>query len=274
MASAKTPLLKPYYRLHGFETKGWFRKRAVLANVPSFRVFLPGNIRMYPHSGFWYSGNIRMYPRVGFWYWGNIRMYPCSGFLVPGNIRQNHPFANHRRLRGDSAATSRGALRFQIAAILLRCAIAAIAIHATWASNLRKQQKRIGGRRPTPSTWGPPETTLRVSMSAWCQRRCASCLRYDMVCCMRVFLSWFCVPVCSLNMRVGQVSEHSSGVQPCFMDNPCFCVLGAVPGAGSSSNSRCSGPLGRPPEERGGPWAPPPLLFHTTKSCLGLYLVI
>ena len=126
-----------------------------------------------------------------------------------------------------------------------------------------------GGRRPTPSTWGPPETTLRVSVSAWCQRRCASCLRYDMVCCMRVFLSWFRVPVCSLNMRVGQVSEHSSGVQPCFMDNPCFCVLGVVPGAGSSSNSRCSGPLGRPPEERGGPWAPPPLLFHTTKSCCG-----
>ena len=38
------------------ETKGRFRKRAVLANVPSFRFFVPGNICMYPRSGFWYRG--------------------------------------------------------------------------------------------------------------------------------------------------------------------------------------------------------------------------
>ena len=37
------------------EQKG-FRKRAVLANVPSFRVLVPGNIRMYPRSSFWYWG--------------------------------------------------------------------------------------------------------------------------------------------------------------------------------------------------------------------------
>ena len=49
------------------ETKGRFRKRVVLANVPSFRflvpgtsactlvpVLTPGNIRMYPRSSFWY----------------------------------------------------------------------------------------------------------------------------------------------------------------------------------------------------------------------------
>ena len=34
------------------ETKGRFRKRVVLANVPSFQFLVLGNIRMYPHSGF------------------------------------------------------------------------------------------------------------------------------------------------------------------------------------------------------------------------------
>ena len=38
------------------ETKGPFRKRAALANVPSFRVLVPVNIRIYPHSVFWYRG--------------------------------------------------------------------------------------------------------------------------------------------------------------------------------------------------------------------------
>ena len=38
------------------ETKGRFRKRAVLENVPSFRFLVLGNIRMYPRSGFWYRG--------------------------------------------------------------------------------------------------------------------------------------------------------------------------------------------------------------------------
>ena len=37
-------------------TKGRFRKGVVLANVPLFRFFVPGNIRMYPRSGFWYRG--------------------------------------------------------------------------------------------------------------------------------------------------------------------------------------------------------------------------
>ena len=38
------------------ETKalGRFRKRAVLANVPSFRFLVPGNIHMYPRSGFFW----------------------------------------------------------------------------------------------------------------------------------------------------------------------------------------------------------------------------
>ena len=52
------------------ETKGRFRKRVVLANVPSFRFLVPGNIRMYPRSGFWCRGNIRTFPRSGFGYRG------------------------------------------------------------------------------------------------------------------------------------------------------------------------------------------------------------
>ena len=63
------------------ETKVRFRKRAVLANVPLFRFFVPGNIRMCLRSLFLVPGNIRMYPR--------------SVFVVRGNIRQNHPFGNH-----------------------------------------------------------------------------------------------------------------------------------------------------------------------------------
>ena len=35
-----------------WETKGRFRKRVVLANVPSFRFSFQGNMRMYPRSGF------------------------------------------------------------------------------------------------------------------------------------------------------------------------------------------------------------------------------
>ena len=35
-----------------WEIKGRFRKRVVLANVPSFRFSFWGNIRMYPRSGF------------------------------------------------------------------------------------------------------------------------------------------------------------------------------------------------------------------------------
>ena len=38
------------------EPKGRYRKRAVLANVPSFRFCVPGNIRMYPCFGFSYRG--------------------------------------------------------------------------------------------------------------------------------------------------------------------------------------------------------------------------
>ena len=53
-------------------------KRAVLANVPSFRFFC--TVFFVPHSGFWYRRSFFLYPR--------------SGFPEQGNICQNHPFGN------------------------------------------------------------------------------------------------------------------------------------------------------------------------------------
>ena len=38
------------------ETKAWFRKTMVLANVPSFWLLVVRNILMCPRSGFWYWG--------------------------------------------------------------------------------------------------------------------------------------------------------------------------------------------------------------------------
>ena len=85
------------------ETKGWFRKR-VLAYVPSLLFLAPGNICMYPRSGFWYRGT-SVVP-------GNI------WFLVAGNIRQSHlletsvhPFANLRKTK---------TLQFLVSPLLLR----------------------------------------------------------------------------------------------------------------------------------------------------------
>ena len=69
------------------EISPWFRKRVILANVPSFLFLVPGNIHMHLRSVFWY--------------WGT---FECTlvPFLVPGYIRQNqpsgnHPFANSRQ---------------------------------------------------------------------------------------------------------------------------------------------------------------------------------
>ena len=59
------------------ETQGRFRKRAVLANVPSFRVLVQGNIRMYPRPGF----GAGKHPNV-----------PSFRVCGTGNIRQNYPF--------------------------------------------------------------------------------------------------------------------------------------------------------------------------------------
>ena len=59
-----------------------FRKRVVLANVPSFRFSFRGNMRTYPRSGF------RFFP-------GEHPNVPSFRFSFQGNIRQNHHFGNH-----------------------------------------------------------------------------------------------------------------------------------------------------------------------------------
>ena len=74
----------PFRAIPWLSQKGRFRKRAVLANVPSFRFLVPGNIRMYLPSFFWHLTNIRMYPRSCFWYREHS----------PNHTFGNHPFAN------------------------------------------------------------------------------------------------------------------------------------------------------------------------------------
>ena len=50
------PFAQHWFLDLGLLTQGRFRKRAVLANVPSFRFWVPGNIHMFPRSGFCYRG--------------------------------------------------------------------------------------------------------------------------------------------------------------------------------------------------------------------------
>ena len=81
-----------------WEIKGRFRKRVVLANVPSFRFSFRGNIRrnhpfgnhpfVNPQKGHWeIKGRFRK--RVV------LANVPSFRFSFWGNIRQNHPFGNH-----------------------------------------------------------------------------------------------------------------------------------------------------------------------------------
>ena len=66
----------------------WFRKGAVLPNVPSFLFLVPGNIRMNPRSGFWCPGisECALVPVFG------------TGEHPPKPPFGNHPFANPRDL--------------------------------------------------------------------------------------------------------------------------------------------------------------------------------
>ena len=64
-----------------WEIKGRFRKRVVLAHVPSFRFFVPGEHVNVP--------SVRLSFRE------NIQMYPRSGGFRSGEIRQTHPFGKH-----------------------------------------------------------------------------------------------------------------------------------------------------------------------------------
>ena len=64
-----------------WEIKGRFRKRVVLANVPSFRFSFRGKHANVPSFRFLVPGE---HPNV-----------PSFRFSLRGNIRQNHPFGNH-----------------------------------------------------------------------------------------------------------------------------------------------------------------------------------
>ena len=73
-----------------WETKGRFRKRVVLANVPLFRFSFGG------------GGGHANVPSFRFSFRGNIRMYPRSGFHSGGTsakttLLENHPFVNPRK---------------------------------------------------------------------------------------------------------------------------------------------------------------------------------
>ena len=86
------------------ETKEWFRKRVVLANIPSFRFFAPGEHANVPSFHVLFRGSIRMYPRSSF---------------VPGERPPKSPFWKtalfHRVLQ---EAAQRGAQFYFIVAVL------------------------------------------------------------------------------------------------------------------------------------------------------------
>ena len=85
------------FRIH-WEIKGRFRKRVVLANVPSFRFSFRGNIRRNHPFG----NHPLVNTKKGHWeIKGRFRKrvvlanVPSFRFSSRGNIRQNHPFGNH-----------------------------------------------------------------------------------------------------------------------------------------------------------------------------------
>ena len=90
------------FYFHG-EIKGRFRKRVVLANVPSFRFSFRGNIRRNHPFGNHPFGN-HPFGNHPFGSLGDKRAVskrvvlanvPLFRFSFRGNIRQNHPFGNH-----------------------------------------------------------------------------------------------------------------------------------------------------------------------------------
>ena len=66
------------------ETKGWLCKRAVLANVPLLRFFVP----LFFIINIFVISFPFLVPSFRY-------LKPHSGSGGPGNIRQNHPFGNH-----------------------------------------------------------------------------------------------------------------------------------------------------------------------------------
>ena len=83
------------------ETKGRFRKRMVLANVPSFRFSVPREHPNVPSFRFRFCGNMPNAPSFRFSFRGNVRMYPRSGFRsgrtsTKTTLFENHPSVNRR----------------------------------------------------------------------------------------------------------------------------------------------------------------------------------
>ena len=81
-----------------WEIKGRFRKRVVLANVPSFRLSFRGNIRRnHPFGNHPFVNTKKAHWEIR----GRFRKrvvltnVPLFRFSFRGNIRRNHPFGNH-----------------------------------------------------------------------------------------------------------------------------------------------------------------------------------
>ena len=84
---------------HHRKIKGRFRKRVVLANVPSFRFSFPGNMRTYPRSGFRSGGTLvpvfvpgEHPPKPPFWkppFWVPPNSVRLSEFSSPKQYSRN-----------------------------------------------------------------------------------------------------------------------------------------------------------------------------------------
>ena len=100
-----------------------------------------------------------------------------------------------------------------------------------------------GGRRPTPIHVGTLETTLVSFRVCWVSAK----MRFVWAILYGMLYVIPCLVDVSLFLVWARDSEHLFGVRFIYKNATWFCVLGAVPGAGSSLNSRCSSPLGRLP---------------------------
>ena len=81
----------PKWTIFHWETEGRFRKRMLLANVPSFWFSFWGNIRTYPRSGF-RSGGTSECNLVPVFRSGEHPNVPSFRFFVPGEHPPRPPF--------------------------------------------------------------------------------------------------------------------------------------------------------------------------------------
>ena len=96
--SDQTSFADLFLTLNHWEIKGRFRKRVVLANVPSFRFSFRGNIRRNHPFG----NHPFVNTKKGHWEIKRavskrvvLANVPSFRFSFRGNIRRNHPFGNH-----------------------------------------------------------------------------------------------------------------------------------------------------------------------------------